>query len=47
MIEKLMTEYAEKLETEGKEFSLKDFLEKYNNAGSIPVELIKFEMVGE
>ena len=47
LIEKLMTEYAEKLETEGKEFSLKDFLEKYNNAGSIPVELIKFEMVGE
>jgi len=42
-----MTEYAEKLETEGKEFSLKDFLDKYNNAGSIPVELIKFEMVGE
>jgi hypothetical protein len=47
LIEKLMTEYAEKLETEGSEFVLKDFLNKYNNAGSIPVELIRFEMVGE
>ena len=47
LVEKLMTEYAEKLETEGREFALKDFLNEYNNAGSIPVELIRFEMVGE
>ena len=46
LIEKLMTEYGEKLETEGKEFVLKDFLDQYNNAGSIPVELIRYEMVG-
>ena len=47
LIEKLMTEYAEKLETEGREFVLKDFLNDYNNAGSIPVELIRYEMVGD
>jgi len=46
LIEKLMTEYAEKLETEGKEFVLNDFLDQFNNAGSIPVELIRYEMVG-
>ena len=46
LIEKLMTEYGEKLETEGSEFVLKDFLNIYNNAGSIPVELIRYEMVG-
>ena len=42
-----MTEYAEKLETEGTDFVLKDFLNVYNNAGNIPVELIRFEMVGD
>ncbi len=45
LIENLMTEYAEKLETEKKEFSLKDFLNAFNNAGNIPVELIRQEMV--
>tara|TARA_B100000959_G_scaffold136141_1_gene143104 strand:+ start:293 stop:421 length:129 start_codon:yes stop_codon:yes gene_type:complete len=40
-----MTEYAEKLETEKKEFYLKDFLNAFNNAGNIPVELIRQEMV--
>ena len=47
LIEDLIMEYAEKLETENKEFILKDFLEIFNNAGSIPVELIKFEMLVE
>ncbi len=45
LIENLMTEYAEKLETEKKEFYLKDFLNAFNNAGNIPVELIRQEMV--
>ena len=45
LIENLMTEYAEKLETEKKEFSLKEFLNAFNNAGNIPVELIRQEMV--
>ena len=45
LIENLMTEYAEKLESEGKTFTLKDFLDIFNNAGNIPVELIRQEMV--
>ena len=45
LIENLMTEYAEKLETEKKKFYLKDFLNAFNNAGNIPVELIRQEMV--
>jgi hypothetical protein len=34
------------LETEGKPFVLKDFLNRFNNAGNIPVELIRQEMIG-
>jgi len=45
LIENLMTEYAEKLETEKKEFYLKEFLNAFNNAGNIPVELIRQELV--
>jgi|TARA_B110000438_G_scaffold102449_1_gene101367 uncharacterized protein (DUF885 family) len=45
LIENLMAEYAEKLETENKTFALKDFLNAFNNAGNIPVELIRQEMV--
>jgi hypothetical protein len=40
-----MTEYAEKLETEKKVFTLKEFLNAFNNVGNIPVELIRQEMV--
>ena len=46
LIENLMAQYAEKLETEGKPFVLKDFFNRFNNAGNIPVELIRQEMVG-
>ena len=42
-----MMEYAEKLETDQKDFILKDFLNKFNMAGSIPVELIRFELMNE
>ncbi len=45
LIENLMTEYAEKLETEKKVFTLKEFLNAFNNVGNIPVELIRQEMV--
>jgi hypothetical protein len=40
-----MAEYAEKLEKEKKVFTLKDFLNAFNNAGNIPVELIRQEMI--
>ncbi len=45
LIENLMTQYAEKLETEGKEFRLKEFLDQFNRAGHIPVELVRQEMM--
>ena len=39
-------EYAEKLESERKPFILRDFLDGFNKAGNIPVELIRQEMIG-
>ena len=45
LIENLMTEYAEKLETEGTPFVLRDFLDRFNSKGNIPVELIRQEMM--
>ena len=46
LIENLMAEYAEKLESERKPFILRDFLDGFNKAGNIPVELIRQEMIG-
>ena len=45
LIENLMAQYAEKLETEGKPFTLKEFLDRFNRAGHIPVELVRQEMM--
>ena len=45
LIENLMTQYAEKLETEGNPFVLRDFLDRFNSKGNIPVELIRQEMI--
>jgi hypothetical protein len=47
LIEKLMAESAQQLEAEGKTFILKDFLRKFNDAGNIPVELVRWEITGE
>ena len=46
LIENLIKDVAKKLEKEGKSFNIKDFLRHYNDAGNIPVELIKWEMTG-
>ena len=46
LIERIMTEYAEKLEKEEKTFSLKEFFDAFNNTGNIPVELVRWEMTG-
>ena len=37
---------TKKLEKEGKEFTLKDFFKKFNDAGSIPINLVRWEMTG-
>ena len=47
MAEKIVAEYAEKLEKENKEFTLKDFFKKFNEAGNIPISLVRSEILEE
>ena len=47
LIEGLMTEYAEQKDAAGEPFIMKDFFEEFNDAGNIPVELIRREMIGK
>ena len=46
LIEKLIAEYAEREESKGESFVLKNFMEKFNNMGNIPVELVRWDMTG-
>ena len=45
MLEKILAEYAEKLEKENKEFTLREFFKNFNEAGNIPVKLVRWEML--
>ena len=45
MLEKILAEYAEKLEKEDKEFTLKEFFKNFNDTGNIPVSLVRWEML--
>ncbi len=47
MLDKLMTEYGHAQDLEGKPFVLRDFLDRFNNEGMIPVALMETEMVPE
>ena len=47
LIEKMITEYAQKLELDGGTFDLKIFMDKFNNAGNIPVELVRWDLTGD
>ncbi len=47
LIEGLMTEYAEQKDAAGEPFIMKDFFEEFNDAGNIPVELVRREMIGK
>ena len=47
LIENLITERARQLESDGESFIMKDFLEAFNDAGNIPVELVRWEITGE
>ena len=47
LVERLITELSRHLESKGKKFHIKDFLNDYNNAGNIPVKLIQWEMTGQ
>jgi hypothetical protein len=46
LIEKLVTERAKQLEEQGKPFVMKDFFRAFNDAGNIPVELVRWQMTG-
>ena len=46
LIERLLTEWAEQLEEQGKPFVMKDFFQAFNDAGNIPVELVRWQMTG-
>ena len=46
LIEQLVTEWAKQLEEQGKPFLMKDFFQAFNNAGNIPVELVRWQMTG-
>ena len=45
MLEKILAEYAEKLEKEDREFTLKEFFKNFNDPGNIPVSLVRWEML--
>ena len=46
-LEKIVTDYAEKLEKENKKFTLKDFFKKFNDAGNIPIKLARWEILNK
>ena len=45
MVDRLLTEYARARELEGKGFTLREFLERFNAEGMIPVPLMESEMI--
>ena len=46
LIERLITEWSQQLEEKGEKFMMKDFFQIFNDAGNIPVELVRWEMTG-
>ena len=46
LIEQLVTEYAEQLEEQGKPLLMNDFFQAFNDAGNIPVKLVRWQMTG-
>jgi len=46
LLERLVRERSKQLEEQGKEFVLSDFFAEYNEAGSIPISLIRWQLTG-
>ena len=46
LLERLMGEYSKGLEERGELFVMSDFFDKFNDAGSIPVSLVRWQMTG-
>jgi hypothetical protein len=47
LIDAAMAEYARKMELAGKQFSIKDFLDRMNQIGSVPSSLGAWELTGD
>jgi uncharacterized protein (DUF885 family) len=45
MLDRLISEYAHQLASAGKPFVLRDFLDRFNGAGMIPITLMEDEMI--
>jgi hypothetical protein len=45
LFDELMTEYAHQQDLAGKPFVLRDFMDRFNNEGMIPVPLMELEMI--
>ena len=45
LTDELITEYAHQQDLAGKPFVLRDFMDRFNNEGMIPVPLMELEMV--
>ena len=45
LTDELITNYAHRQELEGKAFVLRDFMDRFNNEGMIPISLMELEMV--
>jgi uncharacterized protein (DUF885 family) len=45
LVDRLMAEYAHQQELAGKPFALREFLDRFNAAGLIPLCLIEDEMI--
>lgn len=45
MLDRLMTEYAHQQSLSGKPFALRDFLDRFNSEGIIPISLMETEMI--
>ncbi len=46
LLERLIGEYSKVLEERGDNFVMADFFDKFNDAGSIPVALVRWQMTG-
>lgn len=47
LVEQAMADYAHKLETEGKVFKLKNFLDRLNAIGNIPIDFGRMELLAD
>jgi len=45
LADELITEYAHQHDLAGKPFVLRDFMDRFNNEGMIPISLVELEMV--